>query len=170
MTDKKYRLETTEDGTATIYADEFSEAMHSTSGAYEEALLKHIYPSKILDSPKKNLKVLDIGFGLGYNILALLMELSAKRPGTGLTIISFEKDRTYLPLLETIQFHDEKAPVYEIIKKAFKEGEYSENNLSIKIHFGDARESLRLLQETGFDALFQDPFSPSKNPELWSLE
>ena len=46
--EKKYLL-TTEDGTSTLFLEEYEQAMHSMSGAYEESLLKHIIPSKILE-------------------------------------------------------------------------------------------------------------------------
>ena len=54
----------TGDGSATLFLDEYEQAMHSSSGAYEEAVLKHVIPSGILLKEKKELYVLDVGFGL----------------------------------------------------------------------------------------------------------
>ena len=39
----------------------------------------------------------------------------------------------------------------------------------IKIILGDARETVKKLNET-FDVVFLDPFSPKKCPELWTKD
>ena len=51
----------TEDGTSTLFLRDYSQAMHSVSGAYEESLLKHVLPSEILNSQSDTLHVLDVG-------------------------------------------------------------------------------------------------------------
>jgi len=170
MDKNKFSLIQTEDGTSTIYYDEYSEAMHSTSGAYEESLLKHIYPSRILEQSPGEINVLDIGFGMGYNVLALVAELEKINYPGRVNVISLERDRSYLSLLDTIRFNDDRDHIYNDIKRAFSHGEKSRGNISIKIILGDARDSLARLENMEFHALFQDPFSPFKNPELWSLE
>ena len=162
----KYKIIQTEDGTPTLYSNEFNESMHSIYGAYEEALYKHIYPSRILELNKKDISILDIGFGIGYNVLASIIEFKSKRQNSTIDIVSFEKDRSFIHLLDSIQFNDERDEHYKILKNALKEGQYKSNNLSIKIIYGDARESIRTLKNAKFNAVFQDPFSPGKNPEL----
>ena len=94
--ENNYSLINTEDGTLSVYSEEYGQAMHSTSGAYQESLLKHVYPSNILNLPGKELFVLNIGFGIGYNELALLFEFSQKNSGQRINIISLEKDITYM--------------------------------------------------------------------------
>jgi tRNA U34 5-methylaminomethyl-2-thiouridine-forming methyltransferase MnmC len=74
-----YKIIVTEDGSFSLYSEDYCQAMHSASGAYREALLKHIYPSRILDKINKDLFILDIGFGIGYNALALLYEFTRKK-------------------------------------------------------------------------------------------
>lgn len=166
----KYKIISTEDGTFTVFNKEYNEAMHSISGAYEEALLKHVYPSRILESDKDSLNVLDIGFGLGYNILALIVEVLKKIPDTLINIVSFEKDKSYLPLMDFINFNDERDEFYKIIKSAFINHKYTSEKISIDVMFGDARHSIASMDGIQFDSVFHDPFSPSKNPELWSVE
>jgi hypothetical protein len=36
--------------------------------------------------------------------------------------------------------------------------------------YGDARETIKNLKGYRFNAVFHDPYSPAKNPELWSLD
>ena len=170
MIEKKYELVETDDGTYTVYLQEYDESMHSISGAYEEAVLKHVLPSKILEKNKETLSVLDVGFGLGYNILALIVELYRRNYNGLLEIVSFEKDDSFLPAMEQVKFDDMKGRFYEIIKKAFLNKTYGFENISFSIMFGDARTSVKMLGGSEFDAVFFDPFSPSKNPELWTVD
>ena len=90
MKEPTFNLVKTEDGTYSLYSNEYSQAMHSISGAYNEALYKHVYPSNILENHNDDLFILDIGFGLGYNILALIAEFSKKDTEQKLHIYSLE--------------------------------------------------------------------------------
>jgi len=164
---KKYLL-TTEDGTSTLFLEEYEQAMHSMSGAYEESLLKHIIPSKILVNSYQHLNVLDIGFGLGYNVLALINEFIIQKKSCKLNIISLEKDKNFIEYMNFINFNDSRNIIYSFIKDVYNSGEGNYKNINFKILFGDARETLKILSGIKFNAIFQDPFSPSKNPELWS--
>lgn len=160
----------TGDGSATLFLDEYEQAMHSSSGAYEEAVLKHVIPSGILLKEKKELYVLDVGFGLGYNVLALVQLYSLSGSRFRLKIISLEKDKSFSFYMDSVVFNDERDSLYSIIKKGYSQGSVQWGDFSLSLIFGDARESLKQLKEYRFDAVFQDPFSPAKNPELWSVE
>ena len=160
----------TDDGTATLFLDEYGQAMHSTSGAYEEALLKHLQPSGISEKRKESLSVLDIGFGLGYNILALMDRLRLKKNPPFLNVISLEKDRSFCEYLDSVKFDDYRDLNYNIIRQGYREGFVKYGNTNLELLFGDARETLKQITGMKFDAVFQDPFSPAKNPELWSVE
>lgn len=167
--EKKYLL-TTEDGTSTLFLEEYDQAMHSMSGAYEESLLKHIIPSKILECSDENPAVLDIGFGLGYNVLALMNEFLNKKKYKPFNIISLEKEKYFLEFMDGIKFNDSRDQLYSFIKDVYTSGEGNYHGINLKILFGDARETLQTLNGKKFSAVFQDPFSPSKNPELWSVD
>ncbi|MBN1499291.1 MAG: hypothetical protein JW982_04010 [Spirochaetes bacterium] len=169
MKNDKYKMVVTEDGSSSLYSENFTELMHTRHGAFNESLEKHVIPSLILNKEKKQLNVLDIGFGMGYNILALLTEIKKNQC---IHIDSFEFDRGYIEFLRNLQFNDEKDIYYSKIFSAFENGTYSDGIISISVHFGDARTSLLNLLNNGrlYDAVFQDPFSPSKNCELWTLD
>jgi tRNA U34 5-methylaminomethyl-2-thiouridine-forming methyltransferase MnmC len=165
----KYLIQTG-DGTSTLFLEEYSQAMHSVSGAYEESLLKHVIPSGILDNESAILNVLDIGFGLGYNVLALMNEFINRNKTRELNIISLEKERFFLQFMNGIKFNDSRDAIYSFIKEVYVSGNGDFKNIKLKLVFGDAREALTEIKGTGFHAVFQDPFSPSKNPELWTIE
>ncbi len=169
-----YRLLLTEDGSASLYAEEYGEAMHSLSGAYQEACLKHLLPSGLLSRKQQVLTVLDVGFGLGYNVLALLLAFQGRERGQSLRIISLEKTESYFPLMSSLRFGDERDAVYERLREGVeisRQGsEYTGENFTFSLVIGDGREYLRKASGILFDAVFQDPYSPARNPELWSLD
>ena len=62
--DKEFVI--TEDGSHTIYLPEMDEHYHSTHGAIQESL--HIYINQgLLQVAKKEISILEIGFGTGLN-------------------------------------------------------------------------------------------------------
>lgn len=170
MSHPDFKIVQTGDDSYTLYFKEYDEHMHSLSGAYEEALLKHVRPSGILEKNVGHLSVLDVGFGLGYNILALMTELAARHYSGMLSVTSLEKERSFLPALQSISFNDRRDSAYDSIKHAFMTGHFHSGTIDITLLFGDARESVRSLADNRFDAVFFDPFSPSRNPELWSVD
>lgn len=164
------RLLETGDGTLSLYSSDYGEAMHSLSGAYEEALLKHVYPSRIINLNGERIVVLDIGFGLGYNILALLREFLERDSGQFLQVISLELDLSHAPLMAEISFGDDRDGIYDSIRVAARSGGFTAERFSIEIIRGDARRSLKAMDRSDVDAVFHDPYSPAKNPELWTVE
>lgn len=148
----------TRDDSITLFNEEYQEHYHShTVGAIEEAFVKFAEPCRIRDG----IKILDICFGLGYNSLAAI-NLSKN-----LQIIALENDANILKKIAEIEVPEKLREDYKIIKKTAKELEYHKDNLKIKIILGDAREKIRQAGN-GFDAVFLDPFSPKKCPELWT--
>jgi chorismate dehydratase len=169
MNNDEYLIQT-DDGSTTLFMEEYEQAMHSTSGAYEESLLKHVIPSGILKEKKIPVNVLDIGFGMGYNILALINEYNKKKRKNILNIISLEKNKSFAQFMSEVRFNDGRDSFYSLVKKAYSEDRCNSENINILVKFGDAREIIKTFEDKKFDAVFQDPFSPSKNPELWSLD
>jgi tRNA U34 5-methylaminomethyl-2-thiouridine-forming methyltransferase MnmC len=164
------RLIKTGDGTLSLYSSDYDEAMHSLSGAYEEALLKHVYPSNVLNLTVERIAVLDVGFGLGYNVLALIREFLKSDSNQFLQVISLEKDLSHLPLLERINFNDDRGCIYDSIRMAAQSGSFTAERYSVEMIIGDARDSLKKMDRGDINVVFHDPYSPAKNPELWTVE
>ncbi|HDP80972.1 MAG TPA: hypothetical protein ENN21_09045 [Spirochaetes bacterium] len=164
-----YSLVHTDDGSCSLYCEEYRELMHSASGAYEESVLKHVYPSKVLEKDR-DARVLDIGCGMGYNILALLTESRRRHYRGFITVVSLEKDAGFRDMLDPIRFKDDRDDIYGIIKRAMDAGEAGNAEFSLRVERGDARDLVPGFEEGMFDAVFHDPFSPAKNPELWTVE
>jgi len=151
----------TKDGSVTYKNNEYDETYHSVSGAIEETIKKFIEPCKI--SSKNPIRVLDIGFGLGYNAIAAI----DFAPGE-IEVISFEKNL----ILEELKKLDPPLKNYGIVKKLELDPMtnsylYEDSRVHLRIMVGDAVLSIK--KAIGkFDAVFLDAFSPKKNPELWT--
>jgi tRNA U34 5-methylaminomethyl-2-thiouridine-forming methyltransferase MnmC len=170
-----YKIIQTEDSTQTIYSEYFDEACHNLSGAYEETLHNYIRGCEIPESLNRNLSlsVLDVGFGVGVGLKALIDQLNLHPAHTkDLTYYSIELDEDLFlwSLQNTLPtLHFEKRFSNDL---CFYEASYK--NLVMKIFIGDGRLTLPLARKLNlmktFDVIFQDAFSPKKNPALWSVE
>ncbi len=154
----------TEDNSNTLYSKEFDETYHSVKdGALNETLNKHITPAFEIIK-RDEVKILDICFGLGYNSLASILYSDKK-----LDIISPEIDRNLVESLRDFSYPKEFEPLKEIIESLSKNFFYKDERVKVEIIIGDAREYLKNSNEK-FDIIYQDPFSPKKNPLLWTYE
>lgn len=172
----------TEDGSYTLKSDEVDgkcETMHTSHGAITESLEKFVKPS-LLDN-KDSIRVLDICSGFGYNSAALISYLEAENnPNIKISLdlveISMETLAGGLLVPSPLTAHD-------LIKKAIEKKLIQENyarfsfekkvipeNIKFNIFSEDAREVLVNLESDSYDAIFLDPFSPSKAPELYTVE
>lgn len=183
------------DGSVSAYNAEYNECYHSLKdGALSETFYKHIFPSLkhlSLENLPKTLCVLDMCFGLGYNSLTLL---SALARGEWLQyrgrvkIYSPEKDRHVFSMLHTLDyppfirdtFSDMKA-MFEFFESAAWEagsvyvGEARGVGFELCLYKGEALEFLHNMRHDemmreSFHIVYQDAFSPKKNPTLWSRE
>ena len=153
----------TNDNSPTFYNETFQESYHSSSGAIEEAFKKFVEPCQIAKLAKKdNIYILDICFGLGYNSAAAIETIKSINPNCNIHIIGLENDKS---LLTEIQSLNPKLKYYDLIKKL---NTIQKNNIHLKLIIGDARETIKQIQLNKFDAVFLDPFSPKKCPELWT--
>lgn len=161
----------TEDGTPTLYSSEFDECYHSTrDGALKESLHKHILPAFTLsETNQEELVILDVCFGLGYNTLATLLHLKTHPIPARVKIYSPEFDRELVASLERFDYPEAFSPFRHVIASLARTGRYADERIEISILFGDARETIPQIP-LPVDIVYQDPFSPKKNPLLWTRE
>ena len=172
-----YKIIKTEDNTETIWSEYFDEACHNLSGAYEETLHNYILGCGIpnLFDQGKDFQVLDVGFGVGVGLLSLINEIKRieDRKNAAIEYYSIELD-------EALLLWSLKNTLPEINFKKCEKNDlqyyeaYWEDLLTIKIFIGDGRVTLPKAHQLGLikqlSAIFQDAFSPRKNPALWSVE
>ena len=168
--DKLHTQTLSEDGSYTAYSKEYDEHYHSTKdGALSESLYKHIVPGYIHTKAKDEVHILDICYGLGFNTLATILYYKEHASHTKLIIKSPELDRALVRSLENFSYPKSFEPLKPIINALSQEGIYEDERLSIELFLGDAREYIKHF-ENFFDVVYQDAFSPSANPILWTQE
>jgi tRNA U34 5-methylaminomethyl-2-thiouridine-forming methyltransferase MnmC len=165
-----HQLTLSDDGSYTAYSKEYDEHYHSTQdGALKESLLKHVVPAIEHFKDRDELYILDICYGLGFNTLATLYYVQKQKLKVKLHIYSPELDAELVASLPSFTYPQEFESFREIIEKLSSEGSYSDDNFSIELFVGDAREYIKRFEKR-FDIVYQDAFSPSVNPILWTKE
>ncbi|MEA3228360.1 MAG: MnmC family methyltransferase [Campylobacterota bacterium] len=159
-----------DDGSYTAYSKEYDEHYHSTKdGALYESLVKHIEPAFKVKKNLDNIYILDICYGLGFNTLTTLYYHKQNSLNSKLYIYSPELDSSLVTSLINFEYPEEFEEFRVIIETLSQEGVYEDDTFYIEIFLGDAREYIQRFQNS-FDIVYQDAFSPSSNPTLWTQE
>jgi len=171
--EREFKKVETADGTFTLWHPLFEESYHSVSaGALEESIKKFLIPSQLplLAKEKDEINLLEVGFGLGYNLVATCVTLLKVNPNLKIHYVGFERELS--PLLKELKLSEPYGGIYERIKENLLKGkdEFEIDQLRVKILYGDARKRVKELEGEKFDAVYHDAFSPRKNTELWTLE
>ena len=157
----------TPDGSHTRAHKNHGEPYHNLGGALSESYhvyLKPIEENGYLESLDE-LKVLDIGFGLGLNWLTYVNY--AHRHGKKLKIISLENDQTLLSL--SYKGHAGTQEGEECIEEIKATKVFKSEFVDAQIILGNAQETIKKIDSL-FNVFLHDPFSPTNNPEMWTTD
>ncbi len=164
----RYKIIKTKDDTNTLWSEYFDENCHSSAGAYDETLFNYVKPCipdpQFLVSPYK---ILEVGYGLGVGLKATIEYLkpTSKNP---IHFISLELDA------DLIKWSQENQAINGIDLRNFNFNDnkfyLKTDSIEIEIYIGDARKSIHDQAIQNIHAIYQDPFSPKKNPSLWTTE
>lgn len=159
-----HRLVETADGTPTLFSERFNEACHSLDGAAQETREHYLRGCRVeeLLASLPQVNVLEVGFGTGLGF-RLTRELAVAYPACFLNFVSLELDeelvRWALPHAE--RGEEEGSRVYRDSSPTHR----------LTVLVGDARATLpRYHALERFHAVYQDAFSPKRNPTLWTTE
>ncbi|MBE9012665.1 hypothetical protein IQ250_20910, partial [Pseudanabaenaceae cyanobacterium LEGE 13415] len=160
----------TQDGSYTFFSEEFGEAFHSYQGAKTEAFQKF---SDAIDLQKKakqsQIKLLDVCYGLGYNTAAAIEVIRNVNPTCTIEIYGLELDPT-VPISAAPLLQHWASDVQIVLESIAKQHNYQDNYLKAQLLIGDARQTIQKLNHFQADAIFFDPFSPRRCPQLWTVE
>ncbi len=165
----------TEDGSSTLYTEQFKEHYHSIHGAEQESQLIYIAYGlgerlKILGAElNRPLKILEMGFGTGLNAWLSLLMIETKDIPIHYTTI--EKYPISLEIAERLSYaksSEEKALFLglhqaEWGKEFVITPKFTIKKLEIDLLDFDARGAK-------FDLIYFDAFSPDTQAELWEEE
>ncbi len=168
----------TKDGSYTFFSEAFQETFHSRQGAKAEAFAKFAIATDLPELAKQpKLKLLDVCYGLGYNSAAALETIWKINPACQVDLYGLDNDATVpRAALAPELIADWSAPVQQALKALVATSQDPEAvpmpaNLTGGLLIGDARQTIKLLIDQGFQAqaIFFDPFSPRRCPQLWTV-
>jgi len=165
----------TADGSFTFYSSQFGETFHSQRGAREEADEKFVRPCLLpqLATQRDQLAILDVCYGLGYNTAAALTAIWQANPRCHVTLYGLEND-PQVPLQAIAKGLLTSWPesVQKLLQDLAQNQSVTTEFLTAHLAIGDARQTLLNFVPKHFqaDAIFLDPFSPRKCPQLWTVE
>lgn len=171
----------TDDGSYSINSKEINnkvETLHTSTGAISESFEKFIKPMKFDYS--KDIAILDICAGLGYNSSAAIADFIKNSTDSNLKVDMVEISKATFAcgilVPSPIPEHDitKKAIEDELVKQNYASLSLEEceipENIDINVFIEDARQTVQNLEDNTYDAIFLDPFSQNMAPELFSLE
>ncbi|HIK11740.1 MAG TPA: hypothetical protein IGS52_16010 [Oscillatoriaceae cyanobacterium M33_DOE_052] len=174
MTKDNLRLELTGDGSFTFFSPEFGETFHSHHGARQEAELKFVEPTQLrVTAHKPVVRLLDVCYGLGYNTAAAIAAIWEVNPDCKVDWVGLELDPDVAK--QAIAHHllaQWPPPLPELLGELVENQVLQTKNITARLLVGDARQTIEQVVASGFkaDAIFLDPFSPPKCPQLWTVE
>jgi tRNA U34 5-methylaminomethyl-2-thiouridine-forming methyltransferase MnmC len=167
----KIIVQTTADGSHTLFVPELNEHYHSTNGALQESELVFIHNGlHYIPDCLKEINVLEVGFGTGLN--ALLTVLEAKKQCRKIHYVAVEPAPVAKEILEKLNFPS-------IIGGTEATGYYKklhESSWTFPAFLSDyfiiskiqARLEEIMLRDEQFHLVFFDAFGPEVQPELWT--
>ena len=181
MNDGEFTPQLTKDGSYTFFSQEFQETFHSSFGAKQEAEVKYIKPCAIasLAAQKSTIRLLDVCYGLGYNSAAALEAIWSVNPECLVELFALEITANVPTaaiehnLLAQWQLSNaSRSPIYKLLAELSIKSLVKDEFFVGRLLLGDARHTLKTVVESGWyaDAIFLDPFSPPKCPQLWTVE
>ncbi|ELS01734.1 hypothetical protein Xen7305DRAFT_00014390 [Xenococcus sp. PCC 7305] len=173
MTDHKFVPQSTKDGSYTFFSDEFQEAFHSFHGAKQEAETKFVQPTllKEIARNRNSIRILDICYGLGYNSAAAMEAIWQVNPQCYVDLIALEISAVVPQQAIANNLLDQwRSPVPQLLTKLAQTNSVNQDYFQGKLLLGDARQTVQQIGSWQADAIFLDPFSPPKCPQLWTVE
>lgn len=157
----------TADGSLSIKSHYYDEQCHSIDGAKSETIYNFIEGCQLATLKEKHqpLVVFEVGLGMGYG-LDCTLDLIGDHPLLFISteieekLITYIRDQKDHPLFKnlTLDQHGHYSSVVDQQKFIILKGDATETAKNLSHYLG----SLTI------HAIFQDAFSPRKNPELWT--
>ena len=163
----------TDDGSFTFKSLMFNENCHSTAGAIEETLYNYIDGTGVSNLSEDKTTIFEVGLGLGMGPILSFIEASRQRKKLDFYSCEIQEDLIYW-LKESVSEEVNEIFPFKSLKKINNDYWQATGVLgSLTVFVGDitSKQNLVLgLLQNKVHKIFQDPFSPKKNPSLWTTE
>ena len=173
MTSPNFMPQLTKDGSYTFFSDEFQEAFHSIHGAKQEAEIKFVQPTLIrkIAQERNSIRILDICYGLGYNSAAAMEAIWQVNPQCHIDLVGLEiSAEVPQQAFANKLLNQWRSPVPQFLAALAQTYLVNQDKFQGRLVLGDARQTIQQFTSWQADAIFLDPFSPPKCPQLWTVE
>lgn len=162
----------TQDGSHSIYSPTFGVSYHSKYGAIQES--QHVFIDAGLHEvslQKKNISILEIGFGSGLNALMTCIDADQR----GLSIEYTGVENFPVPIQEALRLNYPEtldAMAYRPVFEQMHQIDWGKpTQLRANFQFTKLQQTFQSLDfQAAFDLIYFDAFAPSAQPELWEEE
>jgi radical SAM protein (TIGR01212 family) len=155
-----------EDGSTTLWNEIYRDYYHPKAGATRQAKELFVEQSNLKARlEKSDVKLLEIGFGMGYNTFSAV-QLAQTLAKNSLHVKAIDQDRMLLQKASAVISDTLHVKMLDAL---FTCKRYDDDFASIEFLNAEARYVLSLLDEQ-FDVIFLDPFLESNNASLVTLE
>jgi len=155
-----------EDGSVSAWNETYRDYYHPKAGAYRQAQEQFIEKSDLKARlEKSDVSLLEIGFGMGYNVLEAL-KLAQNGATNALNIKAIDQDRMLLQ--KSMEVVPEPLHV-KLLEALFTCNHYESDLVKVEFLNAEARYAITRLSEL-FDVIFLDPFLESNNASLVTVE
>jgi len=165
------RIESTLDGSNTLYVPSLDEHYHSVNGAKQESM--HVYINAGLAECKNDsIKVLEIGFGTGLNTYLTL--LYAQQFNKRIDYTAIELFPVEYELIAKLNYtQKDKLPERILFEKLHTTSWNQKEEITISFSLLKLKYDLTNINFTfnhKFDVIYFDAFAPDKQPEMWTQD
>ena len=145
---------------------EYNESYKTKSvGAYTESLHKFVNGTSIIKKAgEKDIRLLDICFGVGLNLAVTFDEALKNGITNRIHAVSVEKDATLIYIVKNTNILM-PANGYKVVRSLLDN--QRADNFSMELYIQDAVDFIYSLNHK-FDVIYFDPFSKKHNGEMWS--
>ena len=163
----KITIETTADGSPTLYRADIDEHYHSVKGAMAESL--HVYLEsgwRKVSYRYEPVRVFEVGFGSGLNTaITASAALESEIPTEYFAAELFPLPKETTDIIATTLDQQYREAFYAVNQSAWDEA------VVINPYFSLLKMEADILSmnfPTGLDAVYFDAFAPEKQPEIWN--
>jgi tRNA U34 5-methylaminomethyl-2-thiouridine-forming methyltransferase MnmC len=161
----KLEIQTTADGSHTIFLPEMNEHYHSINGAIQES--KHVYiEAGFKQCRKPAIHVLEMGFGTGLNVLLTALEAECQKIKVFYT--GLEKFPLPQEIISRLNYSETNQTLFQAIHQA---GWGKSESIRPYFHLEKVLTDFRDFDfPDKYDVVYYDAFAPDKQPDIWPSE
>ena len=166
----KPKIKITADGSHTLYVPNLDETYHSVHGAIQEAIHVYINAGFNYFSTKKELNILEVGFGTGLN--TLLTNREALKDNK---LVNYTSIEAYPLAMDSALNYLEELNGTEAEEIFFLDMHEAEWGILVKMNELFYLEKLNIFLENfsvknKYNVVYFDAFGPRVQPELWGVK